>query len=212
MKRSLLPELLWVLGITLLVPTSLGAQEGQAGGAVIIQTPLPAQLPQVETQPPAPSVTPRGAFLRSLLIPGWGQVATGAVSRGGIYFALQSGSLWMLRKSMLSRGDAKRFSEAERDIVIRSLEAAGITDPAEVQQAIEADTGVRAWDNLTELRSQQVEDWIALSIFLSLLGAADALVSAHLMDYPEPLTLRVYPGESGEGVQLGFVLPVGGGR
>ncbi|MGH7555350.1 MAG: hypothetical protein ACREMQ_20295, partial [Longimicrobiales bacterium] len=39
--------------------------------------------------------SPRGAFLRSLLIPGWGQASVGSYTRGGIFFAIQSTSGYM---------------------------------------------------------------------------------------------------------------------
>jgi len=75
---------------------------------------------------------------------------------------------------------------------------------------VDNDGEIREWENLVELRGQQVEDWAALSIFLALIGAADAVVAAHLQDYPEPLTFRVFPSGTGERVELGLSLPMGG--
>ena len=40
--------------------------------------------------PIAASVTPGGAFLRAVLIPGWGHVSIGANARAGVYFAIES--------------------------------------------------------------------------------------------------------------------------
>ncbi|HEX6751456.1 MAG TPA: hypothetical protein VF092_29460, partial [Longimicrobium sp.] len=58
-------------------------------------------------------VSPRGAFLRSLVIPGWGQSSIGAPGRGAVYFALESGSLWMVYKSNQKLQEAKEL-EATR--------------------------------------------------------------------------------------------------
>ena len=40
--------------------------------------------------PIAASVTPGGAFLRAVLVPGWGHVSIGANARAGVYFAIES--------------------------------------------------------------------------------------------------------------------------
>jgi hypothetical protein len=84
-----------------------------------------------------------------------------------------------------------------------------MTDPDEVAVAIATDPAVQAWEGLAESRGQQVEDWAAISIFLVLLGAADAYVSAHLMDFPEPLAVRVIPTGRDGGVEVGLALSLG---
>jgi hypothetical protein len=116
----------------------------------------------------------------------------------------------MIRKSAMARGEATSFTEVEREIATARLLASGVDDPFELQAGVDADGEVRKWENLQELRGEQVEDWVALSIFLALLGAADAVVAAHLQDYPEPLTLRVIPSRTGDRIELGLALPVGG--
>jgi hypothetical protein len=116
----------------------------------------------------------------------------------------------MLRKSALARGEAKTFTNLERELAAARLLASGVEDPVLLEEGVDNDAEVRKWENLSELRAQQVEDWAALAIFMALIGAADAVVAAHLMDYPEPLTLRVFPSGSGERIELGLSLPVGG--
>ncbi|MDQ3607274.1 MAG: hypothetical protein M3418_13945, partial [Gemmatimonadota bacterium] len=57
-------------------------------------------------------VSPRGAFFRSLVLPGWGQSVTGSPGRGAVYFALEARSLWMAYKSRTKLSDA-RLEEAQ---------------------------------------------------------------------------------------------------
>lgn len=207
---KLLLAALFTAGVSCLDAPSLGAQvNGDPGAAVMAPGTFPSAMAPAESADES-AVSPRGAFIRSLLIPGWGQVATGAVTRGGFYFAAQSASIWMLRKAALARGEAETFTRLEREIVRARLTAAGEEDPLLLQQGVDNDSEVREWENLVDLRSQQVEDWVALSLFMALIGAADAVVSAHLRDYPEPLSLRVVPIGGGERVEVGFVLPLGG--
>ena len=76
-------------------------------GVLAISTPIAAQVPPereqaspeadaAPTDPPPerqdtiPPVTPLGAFGRSLILPGWGQVAVGRPTRGAIYFAAEA--------------------------------------------------------------------------------------------------------------------------
>ncbi len=63
-----------------------------------------AGLDPVQGEPP---VSPMGAFVRSLVIPGWGQAAVEQPVRGAFYFTMEAGSLWMLLKTQ-SKLDAAR--------------------------------------------------------------------------------------------------------
>ena len=121
-----------------------------------------------DTVPAAPGDTarrtlrPRDAFLRSLVLPGWGQSSIGAPGRGAVYFGLEVGSLWMVYKS------DQRLSEArERE---RNLRASG-------QLAEGQSTG------LVRQRRAQREDWITLSVFWLFFSGADAFVAAHLREF-----------------------------
>lgn len=46
-----------------------------------------------------PPISPLGAFGRSLILPGWGQLEVGRPSRGAVYFAAESISLFMVFKA-----------------------------------------------------------------------------------------------------------------
>jgi len=130
-------------------------------------------------------ISPKGAFVRSLVLPGWGQSAVGSPGRGAVYFALETASLWMVYKSQRKLHFARRNQEYLREV-------------GELEE--DRQTG------LVNSREEQLEDWITLSGFFLLFNAADAFVSAHLVDFDE--RLGVVPGRRG-GADLHLSVPVG---
>ena len=60
---------------------------------------------------------------------------------------------------------------------------------------------------LTTARSEQLEDWIAPIVFFVFFGGADAYVSAHLADFPVPLTVEPVAGPSGTAFEVAVSLP-----
>ena len=202
-----------LLALLLAGPLVLGPQHGLEGQQAGPATPEPPSNPLApDAEPPldplaAVGVTPRGAFIRSLLVPGWGHVASRSYARAGFYVTALSGSLWMLRQTVVRRSEAETFLGVERELATARLMAGGTTDPDELISALDDDDLVVARDALVEARDAQVEDWTALSIFLVLLGATDALVAAHLADFPEPLTFRAVPLGGGQ-VELSVSVPL----
>jgi hypothetical protein len=131
-------------------------------------------------------ISPRGAFLRSLVLPGWGQSELGAPGRGGVYFALEAGSLWMFVKS------ARKLDEAREN------------------ERIARETGVLTEDQIDPLvrdRQNQREDWLTLSIFWLFFSGADAFVTAHLQDFDVHVNAIPRPGGA---LELQATVPVGG--
>ncbi len=153
------------------------------------------------------TVTPGGAFLRSLLLPGWGHAATESHFRGAFYVAVQSGALWMLAKSMARRRQAARFRTMEYEAARERLQVEDVSSPDSLHLLAAGDPRVEVWDERIEARARQVEDWAALGIFLVLLGATDAFVAGHLMDHPEPLSLEAYPRPGGGWTVSGSIRP-----
>ncbi len=152
--------------------------------------------------------SPGGAFFRSLLVPGWGHAAVGAYSRGAFYFAAASGSGYMLFKSIAGRDAATRARDVREGVVETDLRFQGTPEDS-IAQKVEEDPRVTEVQALVDSRAQQVQDWAALGIFIVLLSGADAFVSAHLMDFPEPLEVRVTPREFGR-VEVGVGIPYRG--
>ena len=66
---------------------------------------------------PTPPVSPMGAFFRSLVLPGWGQVSVDQPGRGAFYFAMEAGSLWMLLKTNAKLNAAKQSNPLDEDLI-----------------------------------------------------------------------------------------------
>jgi hypothetical protein len=140
-------------------------------------------LPSDSTQPGR--VSPRGAFFRSLVIPGWGQSAIGAPGRGAVYFGLETASLWMVYKSDQKLQEARRLQQANRESGLLS----------ETQTS-----------GLVRARRNEREDWITLSVFWMFFSGADAFVAAHLRDFDAHV--GAMPAPEGA-LQLQVSVPVG---
>src|SRR5690606_11824064 len=96
-------------------------------------------------------ITPRGALIRSLIVPGWGQAYTGSYLRGGIYFAAQMGSWYMLLKTMARLGEARsierqRVANVRRELLIQAQQDTALqrryADPAQLDADIAKDERV----------------------------------------------------------------------
>lgn len=168
--------------------------------------PLPAQRPDTSRAAPAEAlpqereagparkpeggqtrVSPAGAFLRSMIVPGWGHSAVGAYTRGAFYVVADGAAGGMLFKTLTFLRRAEELEARRIDNVRRRLAVQGITDPDSIAAAIDEDGEVQGARALVESRKQQRQDWLALGIFLLFLGGADAFVSAHLADFPPPV-------------------------
>ena len=169
--------------------TLLAAQLGRPAAAAA-QQPVGRDtvVTREDSVPEVPARSPLGAFVRSLVLPGWGQAWVGAPGRGAIYFALESGSLWMVYRTRQKLSEARTEQELLREV--------GILGPQQDSPLVEA-------------REQQFEDWLTLSVFLLFFSGADAFVSAYLADFDE--RVRVAP-TAGGALEVGVHLSVGGGR
>jgi hypothetical protein len=143
-------------------------------------------VPDEEVPDSLQGISPRGAFLRSLIIPGWGQSELGLPGRGGIYFALEAGSLWMFIKSDRKLDEAREGERIARE--------SGQLLPSQI-------------DPLVRDRQNQREDWLTLSIFWLFFSGADAFVAAHLQDFDVHVNAIPTPGGA---LQVQATIPVGG--
>jgi hypothetical protein len=156
---------------------------------------------EAQEGPKRPS--PGGAFARSIVLPGWGQAAAGSTTRGWFYFTVESLSVWMILKTSQLLGSASDILAMRRLEAEERLAMDPLIEPGDLAGAIEAALPVLSAFELKEIRRQQREDWIAFGLFFLLLGGADAFVSAHLADFPEPLETVIRPLPE-MGVELGF--------
>jgi hypothetical protein len=182
-RRCLAATALALAGLAI-APAHAAAQDPQPADSVRPSAPREARPTQPDTAPPR--ISPRGAFVRSLVLPGWGQSELGAPGRGAVYFFLEAGSLWM-------------WYTADQKL-----------DEARERQAILRDLGQLAPDARTPLvrdRENQREDWITLSVFWLFFSGADAFVAAHLQDFD--VHVNAVPRPNGGGTELRATVPVG---
>jgi hypothetical protein len=156
-------------------------------------------------------ISPRGAFLRALAIPGWGHSAIGAYKRGAFYFVAEGIAAWGLIKTHERIDEAQQRIQFQEGVVRGDLAAQGVTDPAAIQTALDSFPALVDLRSLKGARKRQREDWAALGIFLVFLSGADAYVSAHLEHFPAPISIEAQPSGGGRyDVSLSVKLPLGG--
>lgn len=131
---------------------------------------------------PAPPLTPRRAFLYSLVLPGYAQSVLGRTTAGAVFVLSEAIAIAMLRES---RADLAEARNMRRD----SLVVIGV-DPA-TGAPIQVPTLYN--DGLINVRKGHVEDWVAFLIANHLLAAADAYVGAHLWDLPAQMSVKRTP-------------------
>jgi hypothetical protein len=159
--------------------------------------------------PPDPAVSPGGAFLRSLVLPAWGHAAVES-GRGAFYTFSEAGSAWMYLRVRSRLSAARERLELRQAAARAEATASGLTDEGEILTAIQQDEAVQDAVTLVDAREGQREDWVALIIFSVLLSGVDAYVSAHLQDFPDPLSSGFRPSPWGGVEVVGRVhLPFG---
>ncbi len=153
-------------------------------------------------------VAPNTAFLRAVLVPGWGHASIGTYTRAGFYFALEATTVYGLLRTRKRLNEVAARAEFRENVLRDDLAAQGIVDFDEVESALDDDSTLEDMRDLEDSRRQQQEDWAALGIFLLLLSGADAYVSAHLQDLPAPIEFQAAPAGDGR-VELGFRINLG---
>lgn len=153
-------------------------------------------------------VSPGGAFLRAVLVPGWGHTSIGTHTRAAFYLGLEGITAYGLIRTQSRINEVRARADLRSQALRRDLDSRGITDPDEIDAALEADEALEDLESLAASRGQQREDWAALGIFLLFLSGADAYVSAHLQNFPAPIELEAGPGPGG-GLEVGLSVPLG---
>lgn len=181
------------------MPAGARAQEAQVNVD-------PEAADSVEAPPSTGRPSPGGAFLRSILVPGWGQAASGAHGEAAFYFLAQAGNVWMTYKTSSLRDTARRRQRLLEDAKSAELLRSGV-EPEALEERLADDERIEDIRLLAEARDEQMEDWIALLVFFTFFGGGHAFVSAHLADFPVPLTVEPVAGPSGMAFEVGVSLP-----
>ena len=143
---------------------------------------LPNSIPDSLLRPP---ITPKAAFLHSLMLPGLGQSALRRSTAATLFSAAEVGAIYMVAKS---RADLRRAK------ALRGLDSISIGDPTlgEVVTKIPAIT-----QDLINARRLHLEDWLAVLIFNHLVAGVDAYVAANLWDLPARVSIKHTPAGPG---------------
>jgi hypothetical protein len=174
---------------------------------------IPPELLQDSTPPGR--VSPRGAMIRSFLLPGWGQAAVGSYFRGGIFFTIEGSSWYMLLRTLARYNQAKQVLSRVEGLAMDSLDiliamdtaaARRLGDPSAYAAAVTNASGVIRSRALVNSRRQQRQDWITYTLFFTLMSGVDAYVNAHLKDMPVDISSRVQP-DGGLGISVRVAPP-----
>lgn len=164
---------LLVLTILATIPTAARAQI-----TIPVRRPNPRDTITVDPFRVRPPVSPMGAMLRSLLLPGWGQSLLNRRGTGAFFVLFEGLSLTMTLKSIHQLDHLERVQSD--------------ADPESIERV--------------DSKRAEVQDWAILLAFNHLMAAAEAFVSAMLWDFPEELEVRAFSGGR-IGARVTLILP-----
>jgi hypothetical protein len=159
----------------------LAAQQPTSG--VPSAVPLPsAPAPRVQTvladtsvlrRPP---MSPRRAFLSSVILPGYAQSRLGRPTASILFATVEVLALGMARKSAQDMREAERAPKGYIYTAYSIDPVTGVGTPSDSVASRFTDSRVRA-------RHLHYEDWLALIAFNHIIAGADAYVAANLWDF-----------------------------
>jgi hypothetical protein len=178
----------WIalFAVALLVLAPLGARAQRADSARVApqakRADTTARKQPADTSArviPKPPLSPRRAFLYSMLLPGYGQSVLGRPGAGTIFVLTESIAIAMLRES---RADLAEARALQRDSLVTIGFDPGTGQPITQRNSYDQE--------LIDVRRGHVEDWVAFLFANHLFAAADAYVAAHLWDLPAQISVR----------------------
>jgi hypothetical protein len=122
-----------------------------------------------------PPLSPRRAFLTSLVAPGYGQAILGRPNAAALFVLTEAIALLMVRETATELRQARRLQD---DSVALYFVNPGTGEPDTTYQAARYPTA------LVRARRAHFEDWIAALVANHVIAGADAFVAAHLWDVP----------------------------
>ena len=147
--------------------------------------------PKPELKPP---LSPRRAFLYSLLLPGYSQSVLGRNRAGALQLAFEGVALTMIRVSAADIREARRL---QADSVPVSYVNGDGTPAVRFERTIYTAALVRS-------RRSHLEDWIAVLVANHLFSAADGYVASLLWDLPAEVSVSATPGSTRFALKLSW--------
>jgi hypothetical protein len=138
--------------------------------------------PRAALTRPRPPVSPRAAFLSSLVVPGYGQTRLDRPTAASIFVAVELFSIALARKSAADLRTAQKYQDDSVTVRIPIDPGTGL--PRRERQA-----GAFSVDRV-RARRQHYEDWLAVLAFNHLFAGADAFVAANLWDLPTQISVH----------------------
>jgi len=148
---------------------------------------LPNSIPDSLLRPP---ISPKAAFLRSLVVPGWGQSALRRSTAATLFSAAEIGAIYMVAKSRADLRSARTLSGCDSIRIGDPSLGGGVTRVPAVPEG------------LINARRLHLEDWLAVLIFNHLIAGADAYVAANLWDLPARVSITHTPAGTGLGASF----------
>lgn len=165
--------------LLIVISTHASAQRADSAKTAVARPAAARTATDTSTsQAPQPPLSPRRAFMYSLLVPGFAQSRLGRPTAGALFVFTESIAIAMLRQSTADLREARLF-RTDSVVVLGNdpLTGAPVTQKSPYN------------DGLVNIRKGHVEDWIAFLIGNHLFAAADAYVAAHLWDLPSQINL-----------------------
>ncbi len=164
----------------LAAPTTPTAQDGAAAARV-----------QDTLRPP---ISPRRAFLYSLMLPGAGQAKLDRGYAGGMFFLIEVASLALVHRSAEDLRIARASAGDSVPLRFQFDAVTGLPVLDTNGNPTVAEWRVSPFDEAyVRTRRLHYEDWIAVLIFNHLFAGADAFVAAQLWDLPGKVAIRQTP-------------------
>ena len=178
--------LLTAIGLVLVVAADVRGQE-PADTVARVDT----AGPRPELQPP---LSPRRAFLYSLLMPGYSQSVLGRHRAGALQLVFEAAAIVMIRQS------AADVREARRNLA-DSIPVAFVNELGRPEIRFER---TPFSSSLLRSRRSHLEDWIAVLFANHLFSAADAYVASLLWDLPAEVQADARHGETRLGLRVAW--------
>ena len=167
------------------------AQQRDSARAAVSRPPIAPPAVQDTARPP---ISPKRAFLYSLLAPGYGQSVLDRPIAGGMFFAAEVTWIALATKAAADL----RFARAHRSdslIVAYKFKPDGTVETDSITgNPIGATYAPNRYaEDRVAARRKHLEDYYALLIANHLLAGAEAFVSAQLWDLPGHVSIKQMP-------------------
>lgn len=169
-----------------------GAQKVDSARVGARRPPSPARAAAARDTA-GPPISPKRAFLYSLLAPGYGQSALDRPIAGGLFYAAEATFIALATKSAFDLRFARKH-EGDSIVVAYAFDADGKVKTDSLGRLVGLTYAPNRYAPArVNARRKHLEDYYALLIANHLLAGAEAFVSAQLWDLPDHVSFKALP-------------------